>query len=290
MVQTNDFFQTVNKKYSEVNKTQLATKLLKEHTDIEEAVVNILGSTGIAGFKFHIPKREQIKMQAEATDHYIDTNRPVQDHIALKPVTITLNGLHGDYFYSVNQIEDMLAAVVPTLSLVKQFLPKLSDATKQIKTAYQKNLEIQKLVNKDIADLAGGSDIYYKDLDRDDKTRSALDAVLLNRQDLFSLAQQLYKLKSAQTRAFFFFEALWKSRAIFSVETTYRRYDNMVITSATPLRDENADITDFTLTFKQLNFTTSLYKSYENVAGRLRQQLAQTANKGLDKGREVPTT
>lgn len=280
MVQTNDFFQTVNKKYSEINKTQLATKLLKEHTDIEEAVVNILGSTGIAGFKFHIPKREQIKMQAEATDHYIDTNRPVQDHIALKPITITLNGLHGDYFYSVNQIEDMLAKVVPTLSLVKQFLPNLSDATKQVKEKYYKNLKAKAFVKS----------TYDKNTNIYDNVSSGLDAVLLNREDLFYLAQQLYKLKSAQTRAFFFFEALWKSRAIFSVETTYRRYDNMVITSAIPLRDENADITDFTLTFKQLNFTTSLYRSYENVAGRLRQQLAQTANKGLNKGREVPTT
>lgn len=280
MVQTNDFFQTINKKYSEVNKTQLATKLIKEHTDIEEAVVNILGSTGIAGFKFHIPKREQIKMQAEATDHYIDTNRPVQDHIALKPITITLNGLHGDYFYSVNQIEDMLATVVPTLSLIKQFLPNLSDVTKQVKEKYYKDLKAK----------AFAKSTYDKKTNIYDNVSSGFDAVLLNREDLFSLAQQLYKLKSAQTRAFFFFEALWKSRAIFSVETTYRRYDNMVITSVTPLRDENADITDFTLTFKQLNFTTSLYKSYENIAGRLRQQLAQTANKGLDKGREVPTT
>lgn len=279
MVQTKDFFETVNKKYSEINKTQLATKLLKEHTNVEEAIVNILGNTGIAGFKFHIPKREQVKMQSEATDHYIDTNRPVQDHIALKPVTVTVNGLHGDYFYSVNKIEDILAVVVPTLSLIKQFLPNLSAATKQVKSKY----------NETIKAKAAVKNIYDKDININDKASSALDAVLLNHEDLFSLAQQLFKLKSAQTRAFLFFEALWKSRAIFSVETTWRRYDNMVITSATPLRDENADITDFTLTFKQLHFTTSLYRSYENAAGRLRQQLAQTAKKGLDKGREVKT-
>lgn len=277
MVQTQDFFETVNKKYSEINKTQLATKLLKEHTNVEEAIVNILGNTGIAGFKFHIPKREQVKMQSEATDHYIDTNRPVQDHIAMKPITITLNGLHGDYFYSVNKIEDILAAVVPTLSLVKQFLPKLNEATKQVKLKYNETIKAKAAVKS----------IYDKDINFNDKFSSALDAVLLNNEDLFSVAQQLFKLKSAQTRAFLFFEALWKSRAIFSVETTWRRYNNMIITSAIPLRDENADITDFTLTFKQLNFTTSLYRSYENAAGRLRQQLAETAKKGLDKGREV---
>ncbi len=278
MVQTNNYFETINKKYGEINKAQLATKLLSEHTDLETAVVNILGATGIAGFKFNLPKREQVKMQAEATDHYIDTNQAVQDHIALKPITITLNGLQGDYFYSVNQIEDMLAQVVPTLSLVKQFLPKISAATKQIKTKYYETLKTKAFVKS----------TYEKETNIFDNVSSGLDAVMFNHQDLFSLVQQLYKLKSPQTRAFFFFEALWKSRAIFSVETTWKRYDNLILTSVTPLRDENADITDFTITLKQLGFTTSLYKNYNNVAGRLRNQLAETAKKGLDKGREVP--
>lgn len=279
MVQSENYFEIINKKYSEINKSELATKLFNEHTDLESAVINVLGATGIAGFKFHIPKQEQIKMQAEVTDHYIDTNQAVQDHVALKPITISLNGYQGDYFYSVNQIEDTIAAVVPTLSLVKQFLPKVSAATKQIKAKYYQTLKSKAFVKS----------IYDKNTNILDNISSGIDAVLLNNQDLFKLAQQLYKIKSAQTRAFLFFEALWKSRAVFSVETTWKRFDNMIITSITPLRDENADITDFTINLKQLNFTTSIYRNYNNTAGRRRNQLAETAKKGLDKGREVPT-
>ena len=48
----------------------------------------------------------------------------LQDNISQKPITVTLTGLQGEYFYSVNQIEDTISKVVPTLSLVKQFLPK----------------------------------------------------------------------------------------------------------------------------------------------------------------------
>ena len=66
--------------------------------------------------------------------------------------------------------------------------------------------------------------------------------------DLFTLFQSLYKLKSAQARAFLFFECMWKSRALFSVETTWKRYDNMAILSLQPRRDKNADITEFSIT------------------------------------------
>ena len=109
----------------------------------------------------------------------------------------------------------------------------------------------------------------------------------LNGVDLFQLFQNLYKIRSAQTRAFLFFEALWKSEAIFTVETTWKRYDNMLIQKVMPVRDSNADITNFSVTFKQMNFTQSRYESLKNAAGRTRQQLAKTVSKGIDKGEQA---
>lgn len=253
-----------------------AIQLFKESVNIHEAMVSVFSSTGIAGFKFNIPKTEQIKMQSEVTDHYIDTNNAVQDHIARRPVTITLTGLQGDYFYSVNQIEDTLAKVVPTLALVKTFLPKLQAATEQIK-AFEKPYK-DKLAQLSLQKQQTNNP-YVSNWDR---LGTAWDT--LNGQDLFTLMQQLYKLKSSQTRAFLFFEALWKSEGIFTVETTWRRYDYMVITDLTPVRDENADITEFSVTFKQINVTSSLVTNLNNKAGRTRQQLAQVNNKGVDKG------
>lgn len=259
--------------YNQVTPSQrsidIYEKFVKAKLYAGEAIVNVLGNTGIAGFKFHVPEKEQIKMQSDVTDHYVDSGTPVQDHIAKKPITITLNGFQGDYFYSVNQIEDTLAKVIPTLALVKQFIPRLPDSTKQ-KLA-QKYL--QSSINKEIPVALQNNGTEYT----------------LNSIDLFKLFQDLYKLKSPQTRAFFFLESLWNSDAIFTVETTWKRYNNMLITDITPVRDNNADITEFSVSFKQINTTASLVQSLENATGRTRQQLAQIANKGVDKGKKKET-
>lgn len=282
----NKFVETQNAKYAQINKQEYANSLFKENVNVGEAIVNILSNTGIAGFKFNIPQREQVEMQSEVTDHYTDINRPIEDHIALKPITITLNGLHGEYFYSVNRIEDTLAKVTPTLSLVKQFLPKITPQVMKAKMRYQENLKTT-LASQSYNNWDGLTQKEQNQLKRTAFKDTLMDE--LNDIDLFQTMQDLYKLKSSQTRAFLFFEALWKSKARFTVETTWKRYDNMVITSVKPLRDENADITDFTLTFKQINRAVTEVTNLKGAAGRLSQQLAKTNKKGLDKGKEVKT-
>lgn len=266
---TDEFIQSsLNKLYGEVDKISLATQVFKQTVNVGEAVINIIGATGIAGFKFNIPEREQIKLQSEITDHYTDINNPVQDQIAQKPITITLTGLIGDYFYSVNELEDLIAKVTPTLSLVKQFIPKLPNNAKQA------------LAKK------------YQKITKSENVPSALlpaDSTDFNAMDLFGLFQNIFKLESSQTRAYYFFEALWKSKARFTVETSWKRFDDMAVESISVDRDNNADIASFTLTVKQLSFTQTKTDSVENVVGRLKEMLGEVANKGIDKGKKVTT-
>lgn len=258
---------TIKKETAVSNKYVIATRLMKKSVNIGEAIVEFASHTGIAGFKFNLPKREQVKMQSEITDHYTDANNAIQDHIARKPITITMNGLQGEYFYSVNPFEDTLAQITPILALVKQFIPKLPDRTKNFLADKYKS-------------ITGKTETPELLKTGDTKTD-------INRIDVFALFQDLYKLKSAQTRAFLFFEALWKSEALFTVETTWKRYDNMAIMDLTPVRDENADITDFTVTFKQMHFAVTKITNLENYTGRTRQELSAVANKGVDKGKKV---
>ncbi len=258
---------TIKQQVNAADKITLATQIMRKSVDVGSAIVEFASHTGIAGFKFHLPKREQIKLQSDITDHYTDLNAPVQDHIARKPITISMNGLQGEYFYSVNKIEDAIATITPTLALVKEFLPKLPDATK-------------KYLAQKYQSITGKSEVP-------EALQTPLNAHDLTKMDLFNLFQDLYKLKSAQTRAFLFFEALWQSEALFTVETTWKRYDNMAITDVTPVRDENADITDFTVSFKQMNFTTSLVRTLEQAVSRTKGQLEPITDKGFDIGKEV---
>ena len=265
-----DWLYNLDVAQSKFRNSKQVQNIFAKTINIGEAIVSVLSNTGIAGFKFHIPQSEQVKLENDITDHYIDTNSAIQDHIAHKPVIITLTGLQGEYFYSVNKVQDMLAKVVPTLSLVKQFLPKLSPATVQNKRKKAEAEVTQATYNLNEF-VAGG-------------VKKGFNAV-----DLFKTFQELYKLKSAQTRAFLYFEALYKSRALFTVETSWKRYDNMAILSLTPKRDENADITDFTVTFKQITIAESKSESIENYLNRYEQQISKPVNKGVDKGKEVET-
>lgn len=100
---SSDFLYYLDTAQSKIRNSQQLQDVFTKSINIGEAVVSVLSNTGIAGFKFHVPQKEQVKMQSEVTDFYTDTNSAIQDHIALKPVTITLTGLVGEYFYSVNQ-------------------------------------------------------------------------------------------------------------------------------------------------------------------------------------------
>lgn len=270
---TDSFFKLQTSKYGSINKKQLAQKMWKGTVNAGEAIVNILGATGIAGFKFNVPQNEQVRFENEITDHYVESNYAIQDHIARKPVVITLSGLVGDYFYSVNQIEDMLALITPTITLVREFIPQIRSVIqrKKIDFANEQKQKIVKQENGSYKVLVNGKEYEYE----------------FNTMDLFSLFQSLYKLKSPQTRAFIFFEALWKSGARFSVETTWKRYDNMVVQSVTPKRDNNADITEFSIVCKQMEFTSSKVETIDEYKNRVQLQKAQTVNKGAVKGEQI---
>lgn len=241
--------------------------------NIKDAIVSIFTNTGIAGFKFHCPQSEQINMESDITDHYTDVNSAVQDHIARRPITITLSGFQGEYYYTVHPIENMISKIAPIFTLVEVFKPQLDSWTKRIKACKEELPAIQ--IQED-----GSSTKTYQ---------NKIIEKEFNAIDLWKIFQNMYKFKSAQTRAFFYFETLWQSEILFSIETSWKRYDNMVIQKVTPLRDNNGDITDFNVIFKQIGITTSKSESIKDVAGRLQAQAAQVTKKGIDKGKEINT-
>lgn len=277
----NALFSNLNKLYGTLNKTELANIVLKKTTDAGNVIVNFLSNTGIAGFKFHVPQTEAIKLENDITDHFTETNSAIQDHIAQKPITITLTGLVGDYFYSVNQIEDMLARIVPTLTLVKEFFPSISTAAAALKA---KKINTFNTLKSKIASKYSGSETEAFKLNAQTTTVAVVDFSMM---DLFSLFQQLYKLKSAQTRAYIFFECLWKSRGLVTVETTWKRFNNMAVQSISARRDNNADITDFSVTFKQISTVSTLTETLDEYKNRMEQQKSAIKDKGEDKGEKI---
>ena len=267
-----------------------AQNFLKQTIDGENAIVSIFDNTGIAGFQFNVPQMEQVKLSNDITDYYSDNNTVFQDHIAYKPITVTLSGLQGEYFYSVHRIKDTISAVTTTLKLVKEMKPELGKVQAQLRERWNKYQE------QNYNTLLAKNKNYdwkkpetYSKLDLHDKAENLYNAFqTYNGVDLFKLFQELYKFKSAQTRAYLFFETLRKADKPFTVETRWKRFENMYIQDVTVTGDDSADITDIQVTFKQMYFTNSLAVKV-NAAGRTQQQYWKETNKGLDKGTKVET-
>lgn len=222
-----------------------------------KAIVSILGLRGIAGFQFHIPDEQIITLESEITDNYLENNIAVQDHIALKPVKITLRGFEGEINYTPKSALSIVNKASKTLGIVLKYAPQV----------------------KALASLAAKT---FKGLFGRDKASTSEN--FLNAINLYKEFQNLWSMTKSQARAFMFFEALRNTRSIFSVTTQYKRYDNMVIESIKAIQTgQTKDISDFTITFKQLNFTQS--KTLEEVSAERREaQLASSSSKGVVKG------
>lgn len=277
-----------------INIIQQALSFLKE-SDIKGAIVSIFDSTGIAGFQFNVPKMEQVKLSNDITDYYSDSNVYLNDHIAYKPVTVTVSGLQGDYFYSVHKLKDMISNIGTTMKLVGEFLPKFNPAEGQLRdrwNAYQESLQTNGVIASAIdPNVALPNTTTLKDkLGFAGQELRAIGSRFssYNAVDLFNLFQSLYKFKSAQTRAYLFFETLRKANKPFAVETRWKRFDNMYIQDVVVVGEDSADITEFQVTFKQMNFASSQAVKI-NAEGRTQQQYWEATNKGLDNGTKVET-
>lgn len=269
---------------------QEAQNFLKNNTDIKNVIVSAFDNTGIAGFQFNIIKSENVQMQNDITDYYTDSNAIFQDHIAHKPIYVTVTGLQGEYFYSVHKIKDTIAAVGTTMKLIQQFKPQFNAIQTQLREKwnnYRNQVEAvskSQLENYDLYDPS-----TYGGLSLKQKAKMLFNQLnSYNGLDLFKLFQSLCKLKSAQGRAYLFFETLRLSNKPFTVETRWKRYESMYIESINITGEDSADITEFQIRFKQLNFTSSQSVKI-NAAGRTQQQYWEEVNKGIDNGTQTET-
>lgn len=269
---------------------QQAQAFLKSQTDIKSAIVSYFDNTGIAGFLFNVPQMEQVKLSNEITDYYSDNNTVFNDHIAHKPVIVTVKGLQGEYFYSVNKLKDMISAVGTTLKVVSQFKPQFSAEQMQLRAKWDNYQEQVRTINESrLLNYDLFNPETYSNLTLKEKAHLFFDQfTTYDGIDLYKLFQALYKLKSAQTRAYLFFETLSYSNKPFTVETRWKRFERMYIQDVTFTGEDTADMTDIQVTFKQMNFANSQVVKI-NAAGRTQQQYWQATNKGIDNGTKVET-
>jgi hypothetical protein len=234
---------------------------------------------GIAGFVFDYEGETSILRDSEITNHYTENNTPLHDHVAAKPVVITLRGFVAELSQLAPQgVMGALSTIQNKLSIVPAYLGKYTpQAVQQMAAAVTK---AQTVVTQIDQAMARAKNIV----------------------GLIPGAAGAAVTKQAQ--AYLQLEALgWPDTPLpitvplqpqlFVVETPYRVFDNMVLRTLRAVQDDTTkQVTDITVTLMQMRFSgvAILPPAAQNNGGRAALQRQTVTDKGKVPGTPASTS
>lgn len=238
----------------------------------KEAFVNrsVIAPTGvkqISAFAFDYQGDDTVDMSNDVTDHYLEDNMAVQDHIGTRPITVTMRGLISELTLAqsvVNTISTLLSTVENNLSRAPAYLGTYSPGTTQTMLAaitQAQSLAIQ--VEQAAARAAQIASFFFPG------------------------PTQLNRLQAGYAEL----NALYKAGTLFDVFTPFESFKNMAIVSIRATQPEKSrTIADITVTMKQLRFvqaiSTSAYQG--QYGGNAASNWQSPTSSGTTTGLPVP--
>jgi hypothetical protein len=229
-------------------------------TDLISNVVNSFivspssAPPGINGFVFDSIGPEEIHLQSDITDSYLETNYAIQDHVALKPVKFTLTGYVGELtdIFQV-EAENLLTPVIQLLS-PGALIPNWNAQDGQAYAALAQANNIAQTVINNITSVA-------------------------------SLIGQLLPTLTKQEQAYSIFYKFWSTRTLCTIQTPFGLLTSMMIEDVRPVQSEKTTLySEFQVTFKQINTVSTSVTSTvgnPNPAGSATQTSPQATAQAL---------
>jgi len=187
----------------------------------------------IKGFVFQIVGDENVSIQSDITDHYVEDNTTRQDHIAIKPTQITVSGFVGELNDVIDSdIQQVAKDIVDRMGILDAYIPTITITARRI---YNTANQILSLGNKILNAIGAAAGL---------------------------------KVKTKQEDAFSKLAEYQKNRTLFYVSTPFGQFANMAIQSLTANQSSDTkSYSDFTVTFKEIRLAkTSLVSLTENGA------------------------
>jgi hypothetical protein len=199
---------------------------------VNQYVVRATGgknTTGVNGFIFDILGDEDWTLDSEITDHYVEENYAVQDHVALRPPKFTLKGYMGELTNLSNS--PLFSAELSTIQGVATsglFSPSFSTQANQV---YNQITQVISGVTTVVNQVSNAYQVFA--------------------------GQSTTATK--QQAAYSFFLNSWLDRMSCSVETPWGVFHNMYIEQVNVLqKDGNRYVSEFSVTFKQIRKVTTV--------------------------------
>jgi hypothetical protein len=189
---------------------------------------------GGTGFVFDIAEENRQEQTADITDHYIEDNTAIQDHIALHPERITLRGFIGE-LKQISPLSTSLSGAFKTinnkLGQAGAYLGKYTPGmVNKIQSAVNQAQQVTNQVNNAINSIS----------------------------NLVGLFSSSTPAQTKQSRAYYILSALRVARQLFIIETPYGQFQNMAIESITFVQPkETIYWSDITITLKEIRMAVT---------------------------------
>jgi hypothetical protein len=222
------------------------------------------GDSGIYGFLFDIPLADQIKLSAQITDHYVEGNYAIHDHIALEPLRITLTGAISELVYSQTAEERFAQQILDRLQPLGLVNPNaaLTPASAALARRVLANANRAIAAYKKTGEILADTQSYMFSKDR-------------------------LPAKNAQQRAYQTLTGYFYGRNVGTIETPWAKIPNMAIESITFDQDETTrDLTTVSVAFKQIQKTTADLNVVLEI-GKAANSGKGVVDKGVNTGEET---
>lgn len=234
-------------------------------------------SKGSDALLFHIDDENTATVTSDVTDHFVEDNTSIQDHVALKPEMVTVRGYIGELNDVVPGLLEGLKTVADKLTDLGPYQPEISAsaliAYNEAKQAYDLALLAQSAVASafnTISKVPGLSSLAKSTVNINPATgepfASGFTFPTQNKQQL--MFTNLY--------------AYWAARKLFTVQTPWAIFNNMIIMSMRATQDGETDvISDFEITFKKIRLASTVTTTGTLIStGRAAASDAEVVNLG----------
>lgn len=197
----------------------------------------------IGGWEFDYISDERVDVNSEITDHFTEENIYVQDHVAMKPIKLTMHGFVGDLAVTrkglIATLSRLTGQVSSALAVVQPYVGKYSKGTAS--TMGKAVTETQSALNK-----------IGKVMDMVSTISKLAPGIFPTK------CEKAYKeLKGKRDAGF-----------VFTVVTPFELFTDMLIeTLSLTSPDNTRGWTDITVTMKQIRFTRTLEFGKNNARG-----------------------
>jgi hypothetical protein len=219
--------------------------------------------TQLPPFLFHYEGEQSVQLDNEITDHYVEDNTAVNDHIALKPEIIHTQGFIGE-------LTDILPSGFAPAQFLAEKLKVLGPYTPAFSTTALNVLNNASQIYSIASNLAGSA-------------VSAWNSITGKGSQTQNVNGLLTPMQTKQQIAFATFYGYRQNRTLFTVQTPWGVFTDMAIQSLRAVQDADTDqLTTFECTFKKMRFAKTKLLSIKQVQARLNAQSQTPVSTGTN--------